>query len=235
MGMVSEDDMIVALSNSGETTELSDILCFAKRRGIFIVAITQNSASTLATLADLTLLIPQVPEAFSSVTAPTTSSTMMLALGDALAVSLLKQSGFSKHDFKSLHPGGQLGNRLKRVQDVMHMDPDIPLVSDTALMNEAILIMAKKRFGCVGVISRDNALVGIITDGDLRRHMSNQLLEEKACNVMTGNPKTIAGTALVEEAVHSMAGAVGSLFVVDEENHPVGIVNIHDMLRLNLF
>lgn len=232
LGMVSKKDVIIALSNSGETKELSDILFFAKRHGIPLIAITQKNESTLASLATITLSIPHVAEACPNGLAPTTSSTMMLALGDALAVSLLKRRAFSKEDFKALHPGGQLGARLKRIADVMHTGDQVPLVPLTATMEEAVLVMTQKSFGCVGVTDEKKALCGIITDGDLRRHMSPTLLKEPVSKVMTQNPKTIRGSALVEEALHKMDGVITSLFITNDHHEPEGIVHIHDLLRL---
>ena len=234
LGMISNNDVILALSNSGETRELNDILFFAKRHGIPLIAITQKGGSTLGELADVTLVVPKVPEACPNGLAPTTSSTMMLALGDALAVSLLKRKAFSKEDFKSLHPGGQLGARLKRVADVMHAVPNVPLIKDSALMEEALLVMTNKTFGCVGVVTAENTLAGIITDGDLRRHMSPRLLQEKVTAIMTKDPKTILGQALVEEALHRMTGTITTLFVVDDEKKPLGILHIHDLLRMDI-
>jgi arabinose-5-phosphate isomerase len=234
LGMISPQDVILALSNSGETKELSDILFFAKRHGLFLVAVTQKKESSLSNLADITLLIPSVSEACPNGLAPTTSSTMMLALGDALAVSLLKQRAFSREDFKALHPGGHLGARLKRVRDVMHKVPQIPLVRENVLMEEALLVMTNKSFGCVGVVDAQKRLIGIVTDGDLRRHMSPTLLKEPVQKIMTHDPKTILSTALIEEALHKMTGTITSLFVVSETKEPLGLLHIHDLLRMDL-
>ncbi|MBM3610263.1 MAG: KpsF/GutQ family sugar-phosphate isomerase [Alphaproteobacteria bacterium] len=234
LGMISTQDIILALSNSGETKELSDILFFAKRHGIFLIAVTQKKESTLSELANIALIIPSMPEACPNGLAPTTSSTMMLALGDALAVALLKQKAFSKEDFKALHPGGHLGARLKRVSEVMHTAPHVPLISDEALMEEALLVMTNKSFGCVGVVDKANRLIGVITDGDLRRHMSPTLLRDSVVKIMTRNPKIIAPTSLVEEALHKMTGTITSLFVVNDQKEPLGLLHIHDLLRMDL-
>lgn len=234
LGMISTQDIILALSNSGETKELSDILFFAKRHGIFLIAVTQKKESTLSELANIALIIPSMPEACPNGLAPTTSSTMMLALGDALAVALLKQKAFSKEDFKALHPGGHLGTCLKRVSEVMHTSAHVPLISDEALMEEALLVMTNKSFGCVGVVDIKNRLIGVITDGDLRRHMSPNLLREPVVKIMTRNPKVIAPTSLVEEALHKMTGTITSLFVVDDQKEPLGLLHIHDLLRMGL-
>jgi arabinose-5-phosphate isomerase len=232
LGMISRNDVIIALSNSGETKELSDIIFFAKRHGIPLIGITQKKGSTLDELSTVTLLIPQMPEACPNGLAPTTSSTMMLALGDALAVSLLKKKAFSKEDFKALHPGGQLGARLKRIGDVMHKAPHIPLINDSNTMEEALLVMTSKSFGCVGVVDKDKKLSGIITDGDLRRHMSPNLLKEAVTSIMTANPKTILPNALVEEGLYKMTGTITCLFVVNDQMEPLGLLHIHDLLRL---
>jgi len=234
LGMISKNDVIIALSNSGETKELSDIIFFAKRHGISLIGITQRKGSTLDELSTVTLLIPLMPEACPNGLAPTTSSTMMLALGDALAVSLLKKKAFSKEDFKALHPGGQLGARLKRVGDVMHKPPHIPLIHDSSTMEEALLVMTSKSFGCVGVLSKDKKLSGIITDGDLRRHMSPHLLQDAVTSIMTPNPKTVSPNALVEEALYKMKGTITCLFVVNEQMEPLGLLHIHDLLRLDI-
>ncbi len=234
LGMISKNDVIIALSNSGETKELSDIIFFAKRHGIPLIGITQKKGSTLAELATIALLIPPMPEACPNGLAPTTSSTMMLALGDALAVALLKRKAFSKEDFKALHPGGQLGARLKRVTDVMHKPPHLPLIDEGCTMEEALLVMTSKSFGCVGVVTKDNKLAGIVTDGDLRRHMSPNILREKVTSVMTANPKTILPNALIEEALHKMTGTITCLFVVNHKTEPLGLLHIHDLLRLDI-
>jgi len=234
LGMISKKDVIIALSNSGETKELNDIIFFSKRHGIPLIGITQKKNSTLDEFSDITLIIPQMPEACPNGLAPTTSSTMMLALGDALAVSLLEKKAFSKEDFKALHPGGQLGARLKRVGDIMHKPPHVPLIDATDTMEEALLVMTNKSFGCVGVLDHNKKLCGIVTDGDLRRHMSKTLLQNDVTTIMTPNPKTISPHALIEEALHKMTGTITVLFVVNEKKEPLGILHIHDLLRLNI-
>ena len=230
LGMISKSDTILALSNSGETKELTDILFFSKRHGIPLIAITQKKKSTLGSLAHVTLCIPDVEEACPNGLAPTTSSIMMLALGDALAVSLLKQKAFSKEDFKALHPGGQLGAKLKKVGEIMHENP--PLVPLGTLMESALLTMTEKSFGCVGIVDHKGTLQGIITDGDLRRHMEKDLLAKAVDQIMTPSPKTISKDTLAEEALHRMSGTITSLFVVDETQKPLGILHIHDLLRI---
>ena len=232
LGMITRDDPIVALSNSGETKELADIIAYAKRFAIPLIGITGRAASALADAADVALVLPeQVKEACPMGLAPTTSTTVMLALGDALAVALLERKGFSPDDFHVFHPGGKLGDQLLKVADVMHGGDAMPLVGPKTPMSEALIEMTAKRFGCVGIVGDDGWLAGIVTDGDLRRHMSANLLDRPAGEVMTTGAKTVRPGALATEALRLMnAGAITTLFVVDD-GRPVGIVHIHDCLR----
>jgi arabinose-5-phosphate isomerase len=231
LGMLTRDDALIALSNSGETPELADVLAHCKRFSIPLIGITSRAPSTLADAADATLLLPPVAEACPLGLAPTTSTTMMLALGDALAVALLERRGFSADDYRTLHPGGKLGRRLLRVGDLMHGSGEVPIAAPDARMDEAILVMTAKRFGCVGIVDADGKLVGIITDGDLRRHMADGLLHKKAADVMTARPRTIRADALAAEALRLMnENAITSLFVTAADR-PVGILHIHDCLR----
>jgi arabinose-5-phosphate isomerase len=235
LGMIAPGDAVLAMSNSGDTTELNDIILYTRRFGIPLVAMTAKAGSTLAEGADATLLLPRAPEACPMGLAPTTSTTMMLALGDAMAVALLERKGFSEKDFQVLHPGGSLGRKLLRVSDIMHGPESLPLCRPDTAMSEAILIMTQGTFGCVGITDDGGALIGIITDGDLRRHMDPGLLALPARDIMTGPPRTIRRQALVAEAVGVMNGVrnqrpITSLFVV-ENDRPAGIVHIHDCLR----
>src|SRR6202007_2794779 len=189
LGMIGSDDAILALSNSGETSELADIVAYSRRFEIPLIAITGGARSTLAEAADIVLLLPSGAEACPMGLAPTTSATMMMTLGDALAIALLERKGFSSADFRVFHPGGRLGRRLLRVRDIMHQDDTIPLASPAARMSEAILVMSAKSFGCVGVCDADGCLVGVITDGDLRRHMGDSLLGQPVEAVMNPSPK----------------------------------------------
>jgi len=233
LGMITPKDAVLALSNSGETKELADLLAYTRRFAIPLIAVTGKANSSLAETADVTLLLPGAPEACPFGLAPTTSTTVMLALGDALAVALLERKGFTADAFQVLHPGGQLGRNLLRVSDVMHGGEKIPLVDQDAPMADALLTMTMCSFGCIGVLQNDVKLIGIITDGDLRRHMSG-LLEKTAADVMTGNPKTIRPNALAAEALgHMNANTITSLFVV-EDARPVGILHIHDCLRAGI-
>ena len=231
LGMIAEGDAIVALSNSGETPELSDILAYAKRHAIPLIAITTKPGSTLAEAADAALILPPSPEACPLGLAPMTSTTMMLALGDALAVALLERKGFSTDDFQVLHPGGKLGKMLLRVKDIMHDGEELPLAGPDASLADSILTMTAKRFGCVGIVDDGGRLMGVITDGDLRRHMGPGLLGYAAAQVMTDRPATIRPQALVSEALGLMnARKITNLFVVDDR-FPVGILHIHDCLH----
>ena len=232
LGMVAPEDAVIALSNSGETSELSDILAFTRRFGIPLIAMTSRPDSTLAQQSDIPLILPPMAEACPHGLAPTTSTTMMLALGDALAVALLERRGFTAADFRLYHPGGKLGQRLLRVADLMHGGEAIPLIHPDSPMSEALMVMTSKHFGCVGVCGAEGRLIGIITDGDLRRHMSDSLLGKRVEAVMTHAPQTILATALAAEALHIMnSRKVTSLFVVDEAGVAVGVVHIHDLLR----
>ncbi len=241
LGMITAKDAVIALSNSGNTLELSDIVTYAKRFAIPLVAMTARTDSALAEAADIALILPGTsqgaPEACPMGLAPTTSTTMMLALGDALAVALLERKGFSSSDFKLLHPGGALGKRLLRVSDLMHGPEGLPLCGPETVMSEAILAMTAGRFGCVGIVDETRRLIGIITDGDLRRHMEKDILTMKAGDIMTPKPRTIRASALAAEAVSFMNTSSPPflcVFVVDEAGppeRPVGILHMHDCLR----
>jgi len=231
LGMITKDDAVLALSNSGETQELSDIVAYTRRFRIPLVAITAGAASTLAESAEVALVLPENGEACPMGLAPTTSTTLMLALGDAIAVALLERNEFSAEDFYKFHPRGKLGQKFLRVAELMHEGDELPLTGTDSPMSEALLVMTAKRFGCVGVLDGQGKLAGIITDGDLRRHMSGKLLEQKTAAVMTAHPKTIRPQALAAEALGVMNDMkITSLFVV-EKSRPVGIIHIHDCLR----
>jgi len=244
LGMITSEDAIIALSNSGDTSELGDIIAYCRRRAIPLIAMTAKTKSQLAEQSDLALILPKAAEACPMGLAPTTSTTMMLALGDAIAIALLERRGFSAQDFHQLHPGGTLGQKLQRVSEVMHGTDELPLCRPDTPMAEAILTMTAKTWGCVGVIDEGGGLIGIITDGDLRRHMEQDLLGRTAGEVMTVGPQIIRGQALVAEAIGMMnARKIYCLFVVEDapaDEHtggqaaaprPVGIVRIHDCLR----
>jgi arabinose-5-phosphate isomerase len=230
LGMIGQGDVVLALSKSGEARELSDTLAYAKRFSIPIIAVTAVADSQLGRAGDILLLLPDAPEATSEVSAPTTSTTLQMALGDALAVALLERRGFTATDFRVFHPGGKLGSMLRTVGDLMHGEGELPLTREAAPMPEALLEMSEKRFGAVGVVAPDGTLSGLITDGDLRRHMDG-LMGHVASEVMTRAPLTITPGALAAEALKLMnERRITVLFVVDE-NRPVGILHVHDLLR----
>ena len=232
LGMVTRHDAVLALSNSGETSELTDIVTYTRRYEIPLVAITSRTESSLAEAADLALILPDVGEACPMGLAPTSSTTMMLAMGDALAVALLERKGFSSADFQIYHPGGKLGRQLMKVADLMHEGAAVPLVDPARPMGEVLLVMTQKSFGCVGIVDAEGVLYGIITDGDLRRHMEGGLLDRTAGEVMTAAPLTIRPGILAAEALRVMNDKkITSLFVVDEDKRAIGILHLHDCLR----
>jgi arabinose-5-phosphate isomerase len=232
LGMIGAGDVVLALSNSGNSAELGDIVAYTRRFEIPLIALTGDARSSLAEAADIVLLLPAVAEACPMGLTPTTSTTMMLALGDALAVALLERRGFSAEKFQLFHPGGSIGRKLLRVRDIMHVGEAIPLVAPETAMSEAILVMTAKSFGCVGVCGAGGRLVGIITDGDLRRHMNDGLFARCAGEIMHAEPKTIAAAGLAAEALGIMNRfAITALFVVDAEGRPTGFLHMHDCLR----
>jgi len=231
LGMIANNDVILALSWSGETAELKNIADYSRRHAIKLIAMTAISESTLAKVADVVLSLPQAREACPHNLAPTTSSLMQLALGDALAISLLESHGFTAVDFGLLHPGGKLGTLLKAVRDLMHTGAAMPLSPLGTRMSEAILEMTAKGFGCVGVTDARGLLVGIITDGDLRRHMRDNLLDARVEDVMTWAPKTVRPDQLLSETLDILnVMKVTALFAV-EAGKPVGVIHVHDLLR----
>jgi arabinose-5-phosphate isomerase len=237
LGMIVAGDAVLALSNSGETAELADLVDHARRFGLPLVAITARAGSTLARAASVALLLPPAAEACPMGLAPTTSTTMQMALGDALAVALLTRRGFTASDFRQFHPGGRLGARLKHVRDLMHEGDAVPLAAPDTAMHRALLVMTEKRFGCLGVVDSIGRLVGILTDGDLRRAMGPDLLDRQVGAIMTAAPRTIGPDALAAEAMHEMtarARPITALFVVDSDARPVGILHLHDLLRAGL-
>ena len=231
LGMVLSGDIVLAISWSGETAELAAIVTFAKRYAIPLIAMTANPDSALGREADVCLTMPNADEACPNGLAPTTSTTMQLVLGDALAIALLEGRGFTARDFRALHPGGKLGAKLQHVRDVMHTGDRIPRIDASARMAEAIVEMTTKGFGCAAAFD-DSRLVGIVTDGDLRRHLkANFSLETPVADVMTRRPRTIAPDALVAEALESISHKISALLVV-ERGAVVGIVHFHDLMRI---
>lgn len=233
LGMISDDDVIIAISYSGESKELSDILIYAKRHNIPLIAITRNPQSALGKNSSLVLKLPDNGEACPLGLAPTSSTTATIVLGDVLAVDLMERRGFSATDFRQRHPGGKLGAILCKVSDIMHKGEDVPLLKEDAIMQDALLVMSEKMLGCVGIVDNDGHLSGIITDGDLRRWMSPSIITEKVSKVMTKNPKVIGPNALIVDAVNMMNNTgrgITNLFVV-QEGKPVGVIHIHDCLK----
>jgi arabinose-5-phosphate isomerase len=232
LGMITRDDAVIALSNSGEADELGDVIAYARRYGIKLLAITAVETSTLARAADLVLLLPQAREACSLGLAPTTSTTMMLALGDALAVALLEKRGFGPEDYAVFHPGGTIGRALLRVEALMHGE-NLPLAGLETPVADVILTMTAGRFGCAGIVDKDGKLAGIITDGDLRRHLDAAMMDQPAQNIMTAKPLTVPPQMLAGETLRLMTerpAPINVLFVV-EEGKPVGILHLHDLIR----
>lgn len=230
LGMIGPDDAVLALSKSGETRELADVIAFAKRFGAPLIGITASATSALGRQSDILLLLPDAPEATGQVDAPTTSTTLQIALGDAIAVALLERAGFTAQDFRVFHPGGKLGAMLRTVGDLMHGMDEVPLIGQDQPMDQALLMMSEKRFGSVGVVDGSGVLIGLITDGDLRRHMDG-LMGHSAGEVMTRDPRTVEPRTLAAEALKLMNEMrITVLFVVDGER-PVGILHVHDLLR----
>jgi arabinose-5-phosphate isomerase len=231
LGMITSDDVMLALSWSGETEELKDLINYSRRFRIALIAVTVNLESTLGKAADIVLVLPSAREACPHNLAPTTSSLMQLALGDALAIALLESRGFTAVDFGIFHPRGQLGAALKFIRDVMHPGDAVPLIARGAPMSEAIVEMSAKGFGCVAVIETTGKLAGVITDGDLRRHMRTDLLQATVDEVMTASPKTVRPDQLASEALQLLNASKITALIVVEADRPVGIVHFHDLLR----
>ena len=237
LGMIVPGDAVLALSNSGETAELADLIAHTRRFGISLVAISGRAGSTLARAADVALTLPPASEACPMGLAPTTSTTMQLALGDAIAVALLTRRGFGSAEFRQFHPGGRLGARLRQVRDLMHGADGLPLAPLGTRVQDAIPVMTAGRFGCIGIVDAAQKLAGIITDGDLRRALGPGLLDASVENVMTATPRTIAPDALAAEALHVMNAPdrpITALFVLDAAGRPVGLLHMHHLLRAGL-
>lgn len=231
LGMITENDVVIAISNSGESKELVDILNYCKRFGIALIAITKNPDSSLGKAGNVILQLPNNGEACPLGLAPTSSTTATLVLGDILTVGLIDRKGFSKTDFNDRHPGGKLGSILQRVSDLMHTGSSMPILHETAGMQNVLLEMTSKRLGCVGFVDDNGILTGILTDGDLRRCLSTSILNENAASIMTKNPKAVYPDMLASEALNIMnTKKITNLFAVDERNKPVGVIHIHDLL-----
>ena len=235
LGLLQPQDIVLALSKSGETPDLAPLLDYTHQANIPVIALTSSAASTLGTLATLCLELPDAPEACSNGLAPTTSTTMQLALGDALAIALMDARGFSPRAFHALHPAGRLGARLRRADSLMHTGDRLPAVQEGTLLSAAIVEMTSKGFGVIAVLDPQGALTGILTDGDLRRHFREAFADCPVETAMTRRPWTVPPDALAPAILAEMnARAVTTIFIVDEEHRPTGILHIHDLLRIGL-
>jgi arabinose-5-phosphate isomerase len=234
LGMIAKEDAVLAVSWSGETVELKNVIMYSRRFAVPMIAITSNASSTLGSASDIVLELPKTKEACPHGLAPTTSTTMQLALGDCLAIALLEAKGFTARDFKVLHPGGSLGAQLKFVSDIMHKDDRLPLVHETAVMSEALVTMTEKSFGCLGIIDDAGKLVGMITDGDLRRHMGPTLIKARAAEIMTRKPNTLPPGMLASAALEKFNALKRTQMFVVQGGRPVGILHVHDLLRAGI-
>ncbi|MER8748859.1 KpsF/GutQ family sugar-phosphate isomerase [Mesorhizobium sp. M1050] len=232
LGMIARDDAIIAMSWSGESKELMGIVAYSRRFSIPLIAITAGETSALARAADVVLLLPRAPEACPHGLAPTTSTLLQLVMGDALAIALLEARGFTPDHFRTFHPGGQLGANLTQIREIMHVGDRLPLVVTGTGMQDAILELSRKGFGCVAITDADGALVGIITDGDIRRHIGSNLLAMTVDQVMTKGPKTAAPDTLVATALQTINNSAITSLMVVEGRRPVGLIHLHDLLRI---
>ena len=232
LGMITKDECLILISNSGETVELFNLIVHSQKLKVPIISITSERKSTLAKKSDVCLEIPKNIEACPLELAPTSSTTSSLVLGDALAITLLEKNDFTKKKFSALHPGGKLGRLLLRVKDIMKVGDEIPIVKKSQEMGEALIEITSKGLGCVGIISEKSGdLVGIITDGDLRRHMDKKFLEKKIENVMTKNPKTLSGNELIADALSLMNKESITNYFITENMKPVGVLHVHNILK----
>ena len=233
LGGIKQNDCILAISNSGETSELNNIINYAKRFGIPLISISSNAKSLLNKNSTIGIIYKKPIEACPLNLAPTSSTTISLVIGDCIAMALLELKGFKSSQFKKIHPGGNLGKDLKKISEIMHIGKSLPLANENDKMTKTLLTMTKKSFGCIGVTNRKNQLVGIITDGDLRRNMNNKLFNLKASEIMTSNPTSGEKNMLIGEALNIMnEKKITSLFIC-EKKQPIGIIHIHDLLRLS--
>jgi arabinose-5-phosphate isomerase len=232
LGMIDRDDAILAMSWSGETSELKGIVAYSRRFSIPLIAITSGESSALARAADIVLLLPRAPEACPHGLAPTTSTLMQLVLGDALAVALLEARGFTPDHFRTLHPGGQLGASLTQVRDIMHVGEQMPLVPLGTPMPDAVLTLSQKRFGCVCVVDGEGRLAGLVTDGDLARNLHRNMAQLRVDDIMTRMPKTVTSDTLANTALAMLDELKISALVVVDDERPVGVVHFHDLLRI---
>lgn len=231
LGMITEDDVVIAISNSGESRELVDILNYSKRFGIKLIAITKNPESSLGKASNIVLKLPNNGEACPLGLAPTNSTTATLVFGDILTAGLIQRKGFTKSDFNQRHPGGKLGSILQRVSDLMHIGEEMPILEENTNMQQVLLEMTSKRLGCVGFINQNGEFTGMLTDGDLRRCLSAEILNKKAIDLMTKNPKTISKDTMASEAMKIMHDKkITNIFILEDEK-PIGVIHIHDLLN----
>lgn len=231
LGMITEDDVVIAISNSGESRELVDILNYCKRFGIKLIAITKNPESSLGKAGDIVLRLPNNGEACPLGLAPTNSTTATLVLGDILTAGLIQRKGFTKSDFNQRHPGGKLGSILQRVSDLMHTGSEMPILEENSNMQQVLLEMTSKRLGCVGFVNSEGNFTGMLTDGDLRRCLNAEILNKKAVDLMTKSPKTVSKNIMASEAMKIMnEKKITNIFVI-EDNKPIGVIHIHDLLN----
>lgn len=234
LGMITEQDVVLAISWSGETQELASTIAYTRRYRVPLIAVTSSRTSALGKAADIVLVLPKVVEACPHGLAPTSSTIMQMAIGDALAIALLEARGFTAQDFRVFHPGGKLGASLRHARDIMHVGASLPLAPADMPMREAIVLMTQKGFGVLGIVDGLRRLIGIITDGDLRRHLSPDFLDKKTGDVMTKNPKSIDPEMLVASAMDFInSSSITAVFVV-EDRRPVGIIHLHDLLRIGV-
>lgn len=232
LGMITVNDVVLMLSNSGESAELRDMLNYCARFSVPMIAITANAASTMGKSADIVLQLPKVEEACPNGLAPTTSTLLQLALGDALAMALLEAKGFSSDDFRNYHPGGKLGARIKLARDIMHTSAELPLANLGTSLEIGIDILSEKKFGSLGIVDAEGLLVGMITDGDVRRHLKVNARTTNVEHIMTRHPTTIAGDILAAEVIEIInTRRITAIFVVDRDGKPEGLIHIHDLLR----
>lgn len=238
LGMITEDDVIILMSFSGTNAELTDMTLYAKRFHIPLIAITGNPESQLAQHADIALILPKIPEACPNGLAPTTSTTMMLGLGDAIAIALLERTGLTAEEFRVWHPGGKLGAKLRKVSDLMVKGDDLPLVHPDTTMDRAIITLSEKNLGSVIIVDQNNILLGIITDGDLKRHMAADLLSRKVQDIMSHHPRTISANILAAEALDIMLNSanspITSLIIADDQKKVQGLIRIQELLKAGI-
>jgi arabinose-5-phosphate isomerase len=232
LGMIQSGDVVLALSWSGETPELADIIAYTRRFGVTLIAVTSRAQSALGASADIALVLPVMPEACPNGLAPTTSTTMQLALGDALAMAVLSAHGYDAASFRELHPGGKLGARLKKAADLMHGGDETPIAKESASLSEAIVEMTSKRFGMTALVDADGRLTGVLTDGDLRRALQSGRIDRPVAEVMTRTPTVIAPDLLAQEALKLMNDRQITALLVVENGRPLGALHIHDLLRI---